>query len=164
MDITQIPRATVRDRLICIPQDPLLFPKSFQFNLDPNEQFSDPQALINVLQLVGLWNLVSERGGLSTIVELGSLSQGEQQLLVLARAILRKRAAGGAQCILVLDEATSSVDSATEDRIMAIVKEEFKENTIVMVAHRLDLIRDSDVVVVLENGRVLKSGLPEEVL
>jgi ABC-type multidrug transport system fused ATPase/permease subunit len=56
------------------------------------------------------------------------------------------------------------VDSVTEDKILAIVKEEFKQNTIVMIAHRLDLIRDSDIVVVLESGRILKSGLPEEVL
>jgi ABC-type bacteriocin/lantibiotic exporter with double-glycine peptidase domain len=90
------------------------------------------------------------------------MSHGEQQLLALARAILRKRVAKG-RCILILDEATSNLDSASEAIVQKVVKEEFKDNTVITVAHRLDTIKDADGVLLLEKGEVVKVGSPAEV-
>ncbi|KAF2663666.1 P-loop containing nucleoside triphosphate hydrolase protein [Microthyrium microscopicum] len=108
-------------------------------------------------------DLVTERGGLSAKVELAKLSIGEQQLLVLARSILRNRASAW-KCILILDEATSSIDNAMQVKIQGIVEKEFRENTVITVAHKLDLVRKCDTVIVLEDGRVAHCGAPSDVL
>jgi ATP-binding cassette subfamily C (CFTR/MRP) protein 1 len=153
----------VRDRLICLPQDALVFPGSFHFNLDPEDRCPDAAEMMTVaLKSVGLWALVEGRGGLEADLKPESLSHGEQQLLALARAILRKRVHSG-KCILVLDEATSNLDSASEGVVQKVIKEEFAENTVITVAHRLDTIKDADLVLMLERGEIVKLGTPAEV-
>lgn len=163
LDIGKIPRNTVRDRLICLPQDALVFPGTFRFNLDPHAKVTDDNLIITVLTRVRLMPLVERRGGINADLKPESLSHGEQQLLALARAILRKQAAGG-KSILVLDEATSNLDPETEKLIQIVVNEEFGENTVLTVAHRLDTVREADFIVMLEKGEVLKVGTPAEVL
>lgn len=86
------------------------------------------------------------------------LSQGQMQLFCLARAMLRKSR------ILVLDEATSNVDGETDKLMQKIVREEFGDCTIVTVAHRLDTIADSDMVAVLNEGRLVEFGAPGELM
>lgn len=83
-------------------------------------------------------------------------------MLALARAILRRQVAQG-KCILILDEATSNLDSATEAVVQKVIEEEFRDNTVITVAHRLDTIKDVDQVLMLERGEVVKLGTPEEV-
>jgi ATP-binding cassette subfamily C (CFTR/MRP) protein 1 len=159
--ITKISRSTVRDRLICLPQDALTFPRSFQFNLDPECRVTDEREFTNALKTVGLIEFVNLRGGLRA--DIGQLSHGQQQLLALARAIVRKNILGG-KCILVLDEATSNLDSATEDTLRRVIAEQFNDNTVVSVAHRLDTIKEADLIFVFEQGRILKRGRPDNVL
>lgn len=163
LDIRTIPRNVLRSRIICLPQDALIFPGTFRYNLDPEHHASDKDTIIAVIQRVGLWNIVEKRGGLDADLVPESLSQGEQQLLALGRAILRKQAAKGS-CILVLDEATSNLDQATEALIQEVIKKEFSGNTVITVAHRLDTVRDADTVVVLEQGEIARLGVPSEVL
>lgn len=91
-------------------------------------------------------------------LEHSSLSIGQQQLVGVARAMLKKTN------LLVLDEATSSVDSATESQIMQIVKDEFQHCTVIAVAHRLKTLKDFDRVVVLDSGRIVEIGSPGELL
>jgi ATP-binding cassette subfamily C (CFTR/MRP) protein 1 len=162
IDIAKVNRNTVRDRLICLPQDALVFPGSFRFNLDPENRIPDSDAMVAVLNSVRLWTLVEGRGGLDTDLKPESLSHGEQQLLALARAILRKQVAKG-KCILVLDEATSNLDEASEGIVQSVIKKEFSDNTVITVAHRLDTIKEADQVLMLEGGRVVKVGTPKEV-
>jgi ABC-type multidrug transport system fused ATPase/permease subunit len=163
VDISKVRRNTVRERLICLPQDPLIFPGTFRFNLDPTSKVSEDNVLIDVLKVVCLWTLVTKRGGLSAELKMESLSHGEQQLLALARAIVRKQIAGS-HCILVLDEATSNLDRETETLIQTVIKKEFKNNTVITVAHRLETVAESDYIVMLEKGKVTKIGPPAEVL
>lgn len=99
------------------------------------------------------------------------LSQGQGQIFCLARAMLRTRNWNGegkgvanGNGILVLDEATSNVDAETDRLIQRLIREEFSGYTIITVAHRLDTIRDSDWIAVLEEGRLVEWGRPEEVL
>lgn len=113
------------------------------------------------LNAVGHMELVESRGGIEA--DIGQLSQGQQQLLALARTIIRKKILNG-KCILILDEATSNLDSATEEVVRDVIAAEFKENTIISVAHRLDTIKDADLIIVLENGVIAKMGSPKEVL
>jgi ABC-type multidrug transport system fused ATPase/permease subunit len=149
--------------LICLPQDALVFPGTFRFNLDPTSKVSEDNVLTKILERVGLWTMVEKRGGLMADLKVDSLSHGEQQLLALARAIIRKQLASN-YCILVLDEATSNLDRGTETLIQEVINEEFKDNTVITVAHRLDTVRESDYIVLLEKGEVVKVGPPAEVL
>jgi ATP-binding cassette, subfamily C (CFTR/MRP), member 1 len=157
MDIAKILRNILRNRLICLPQDPLLFPGTFRFNLNPESNITDTAALTAALTKVGLWELVTNRGGLDGELDPDSLSHGEQQLLAFARAILRKDMLGG-KCLLILDEATSSMDDIAERRVRQLVGREFGGNTVVSVAHRLEALRDVDLALELEGGKVLRLG------
>jgi ATP-binding cassette subfamily C (CFTR/MRP) protein 1 len=163
VDLSTLSRNSVRERLVCLPQDPLLLPGTFEFNLDPEGKTKDAVQIEEVLKKVQMWNVVEGKGGLGAELDLESLSHGEQQLFALARAILKKQVANG-QCILVLDEATSNLDADTEAIIQRVIQEEFKDNTIIAVAHRLDTLRDFDTIVVLDKGVVSKVGPPTEVI
>ncbi|KAK6614850.1 multidrug resistance-associated protein 1 [Botrytis cinerea] len=101
---------------------------------------------------VQLWSLISSKGGLDAQLDTEFFSHGQRQLFCLARAILR----GGR--IIVLDEATSSVDSETDKLMQRVIREVFEGCTILAVAHRLDTIADFDRIVLLGNGEVVESG------
>jgi ATP-binding cassette subfamily C (CFTR/MRP) protein 1 len=161
--LTTVHRNTVRERIICLPQESLIFPRTFKFNLAPQDDLIDESILISVLHRVGLWDLVESRGGLLGIIDPSTLSHGEKQLLALSRALLRRRMLDG-RCILVLDEATSSLDERTQTMFHDVVEKDFHENTVIIVAHRLETVRDTDLVVVLEQGRIIRMGAPSEVL
>ncbi|RLL96888.1 hypothetical protein CFD26_106852 [Aspergillus turcosus] len=157
IDLNNISRREVRSRLIAIPQDPFLLPGTVRFNASPGETVADNQ-IIEALEKVGLWEHVQKRGGLATDIDILALSHGQQQLFCLARAMLRPGT------ILVLDEATSNVDWGTDEVMQRVIREEFANKTIITVAHRLRTILDSDVVVVLGQGRILEAGHPGELL
>jgi ATP-binding cassette subfamily C (CFTR/MRP) protein 1 len=161
VDIGTVSRNLVRQRLICLPQDPLLLPGTFWFNLDPTG-IIDVAKIETVLRQVQIWDLVASRGGINAEIP-ESMSHGEQQLLVLARAILSKQLAGN-RCILVLDEATSNLDSATEAVVQKVLQEEFHDTTVIAIAHRLETLRGFDKIVVLDKGQVSRVGPASEVL
>jgi ATP-binding cassette subfamily C (CFTR/MRP) protein 1 len=88
------------------------------------------------------------------------LSHGQFQLFGLARALLLK----ARSTILLLDEATSNVDAKTDELMQRIIREEFTKHTILTIAHRLDTIRDADVILVMDKGKVVEVGTPDELL
>jgi len=98
--------------------------------------------------------------GYDTVLQQGGaqLSQGERQLLTIARAVLTNAP------ILILDEATSSVDTVTEQRIRKAMLEITKGRTSIIIAHRLSTIRDSDVILLMENGRIVEQGNHDELM
>ncbi|KKK22299.1 hypothetical protein ARAM_005011 [Aspergillus rambellii] len=158
IDLTTLPRQEIRSRLNGVSQSPLLIKGSVRQNLDPTGQNSD-LAILNALKAVHLHAKVQhELGGLDIDVDDLHLSHGQKQLFCLARATLRP---GN---ILVLDEATSNVDSKTDEIMQRIIREKFSSHTILTVTHKLDSILDYDKVIVLEAGRVLESGDPYELL
>lgn len=89
------------------------------------------------------------------------LSQGQQQLFSLARALLMRSSRGR---VVLLDEATSNVDAETDRLMQALVREEFREHTVITVAHRLETVMDSDVVLVMDGGRLVEAGPPGELV
>lgn len=159
VDISTLARDTVRERIVTVSQDAFFLPGSVGVNIDPYDGAS-PAAVEAVLRRVGLWDAVVERGGLEAKFEEDMFSHGQRQLFSLARAVLR-RARGR---VVVFDEATSSVDAHTEAVMREFVRDEFREHTVVWVAHRLETIMDFDRVVVLEKGCVVEDGRPRELV
>lgn len=171
VNITEVAHETLRSRLITVPQDPVLFDGSLRSNLvveQPgatagdiiNHQTISDEEVIEVLEMLDMWSVISPRGGLATEIEDLGLSHGQKQLICLARAILRKHVGK----VVVLDEAMSSVDDRTAELMIKALRTEFQHHTIVSVVHRLDTIRDFDTVVVLDQGRVMRKGTPDNTL
>ena len=159
VDLQTVPRNLVRERLGTIPQDPFLLAGSVRANLDPLGRFpGDDAPLVAALEKVQIWGLIKGRGGLDASAQDQPLSQGQQQLFALARALVHRAR------VLVLDEATSNVDAESDRLMQRVIREEFQGRTIITVAHRLDTIIDSDIVVVLEAGEVREMGKPSELL
>jgi ATP-binding cassette subfamily C (CFTR/MRP) protein 1 len=153
-----VPLATLRTRLNAIPQDSLLLPHTTtRRNLDPNST-SPISALEAVLEKVGLTPAIARSGGLDAPLSEDALSHGEKQLFSLARALLRPSK------IVLLDEVAGGVDRDTEVKVRDLFKEEFKGRTVVSVVHRLEMIRDFDRVVVMDEGKIMEVGEPGELL
>jgi ATP-binding cassette subfamily C (CFTR/MRP) protein 1 len=164
LDLSLLPREIIRSRLITIPQEPFILAGSVRLNADPTS-FASDEAIILALKKIKLWDILEARGGLDADMMSNPLSQGQGQIFCLARAMLRTKAEGSrGRGILVLDEATSNVDAETDQLIQKLIREEFGGYTIITVAHRLDTIRDSDWVAVLDGGRLVEWGRPEVVL
>lgn len=99
-----------------------------------------------------LWETVEERGALDSEFDALGLSQGQQQLFSLTRAMLHKRK------VVLLDQATSSVDRHTDEAIQKVIQEEFKACTALVVAHLLETIGDADMMVVVDHGTIVDVG------
>lgn len=157
VDISTIPRKEVRARIIGLPQDVFLLNGTVRLNIDPYKQASD-QAIIGALQDVRLWDNIMEKGGLDAQVDDINLSHGQKQLFCLAQALLRPSS------ILILDEATSSVDDTTDSLIQRIIRQKFAKHTIIAVAHKLETIIDFDKVAVLDYGVLKEFDKPHTLL
>ncbi|OAD61579.1 Multidrug resistance-associated protein 1 [Eufriesea mexicana] len=160
IDIAKLGLHDLRSRLTIIPQDPVLFSGSLRINLDPFNCYTDDEVW-RALEHAHLKSFIRSlpNGLLYEVSEGGeNLSIGQRQLICLARALLRKTK------VLVLDEATASVDLDTDDLIQTTIRQEFKDCTILTIAHRLNTILDSDRVIVLDNGRIVEYDSPESLL
>jgi len=156
VDISGIGLQRLRQRLTIIPQDPVLFSTSLRLNLDPSRSLSD-STVKESLDLVGLSDLKDQLD--QEVQEKGeNLSVGQRQLLCLARAILKKTR------ILVLDEATAAIDVQTDNVVHKIIREQFKDCTVLTIAHRINTILDSDRVMVLDKGEIVELDKPQLLL
>uniref|UniRef100_A0A8C5LAH4 ATP-binding cassette sub-family C member 6 n=1 Tax=Jaculus jaculus TaxID=51337 RepID=A0A8C5LAH4_JACJA len=151
---------TLRSRITIIPQDPILFPGSLRMNLDLLQEHTD-EAVWAALETVQLKAFVASLPGQLQYECAGQgddLSVGQKQLLCLARALLRKTQ------ILILDEATASVDPGTELQIQAALGRWFARCTVLVIAHRLRTVVDCTRVLVMDKGQVAESGSPAQLL
>ncbi|RFU76429.1 abc transporter [Trichoderma arundinaceum] len=187
IDISKIKLSDLRTRLAIIPQDPFLFSGTIRTNLDPFNQFSDyelQKTLIRVhlissspstpvseptegQHLISSSLNATENGAdtnaslslASPVASGGSnLSQGQKQLLCIARAILSRPK------VLLLDEATSAVDMATDRLIQQSIRQEFSDSTLLVIAHRLSTVVDFDRILVIKDGVNAEFGTPKELL
>ncbi|KAI9171700.1 ATP-dependent bile acid permease [Paramyrothecium foliicola] len=177
LDISEMDLHSLRSRLAIIPQDPVLFSGTIRSNLDPfndhsDEELRDSLSRVHLDSQPGTPNNGTTSGDDSTVAQKnvnlfndlssgvsesgGNLSQGQRQLLCLARAIVSRPK------IMVLDEATSAVDMATDALIQRSIREEFTGSTLVVIAHRLSTIADFDRILVLSEGTVAEFGSPRE--
>ncbi|KAJ5740717.1 hypothetical protein N7493_000589 [Penicillium malachiteum] len=152
-DISRLPRSEIRSRINGVSQDSLLFKGSVRLNADPIGVCTDKDILA-ALKTVQLLPAIQEKGDLNTDIDEIHLSHGQKQLFCLARAILRQ---GN---ILILDEATSNIDTKTDEIMQRVIREKFCNHTIISVAHKLDTILDYDRIVVLDAGRIVETGEP----
>ncbi|KAL7521737.1 hypothetical protein ACHAWX_006416 [Stephanocyclus meneghinianus] len=160
VDISSVGLSLLRLSLSIIPQDPVMFSNTVRYNLDPFGERSEYD-LWEALKKVKLAEAIAILpGGLDEQVSEGgeNFSQGQRQLLCIARSLLRKPK------ILVMDEATASIDNATDAHIQEMIRENFASATILTIAHRLNTIMDSDRVLVLDDGRVIEFDSPSALL
>lgn len=157
VDINKIDRNNLREDMAVVLQDAFLFKDTIKENIKMGESFSDKD-VINSLKKVGGEKLL-QRGIDSMILENGSnLSQGEKQLIAFARAYIRDPK------ILILDEATSNIDTETENIIQKGINELKKDRTTFIVAHRLSTIKNVDKILVLSHGEIIESGNHDELM
>uniref|UniRef100_A0AAQ4PYK0 ATP-binding cassette, sub-family C (CFTR/MRP), member 8 n=1 Tax=Gasterosteus aculeatus aculeatus TaxID=481459 RepID=A0AAQ4PYK0_GASAC len=160
IDIAKLPLQTLRSRLSIILQDPFLFSGAIRFNLDPEMKATD-EMLWEALEIAQLKPVVkSLPGGLDAMVTEGgeNFSQGQRQLFCLARAFVRKSS------ILIMDEATASIDMATESILQKVVMTAFADRTVVTIAHRVHTILNADLVIVMKRGIILEYDRPQALL
>ncbi|MFE6764958.1 ATP-binding cassette domain-containing protein [Streptomyces sp. NPDC057689] len=152
VDVATLRPSDLRARIETIPQDPVLLPGTLRENLDPYGTFTDAE-LESALEKVGLaGKLLALPEGLAHVVTSGGarLSTGERQLLCLARALLRRAR------IVLIDEATASLDAETDARIRRTFETELKDATVLVIAHRRDVLLDAARIVRLDGGRVAR--------
>ncbi|EEU35583.1 uncharacterized protein NECHADRAFT_52409 [Fusarium vanettenii 77-13-4] len=158
IDITTIPRQTIRASVAVVPQHPFFMKKtSIRDNLAPRGERND-ERMLAALHRLKMRDVIDRMGGLDSILDIDRLSQGQRQLLCLARAMLANKR------IILLDEASSNVDPNSEQLIRQVIREQFVGCTVIAIVHRLGAVVDFDRVAVMSGGRVVEWDNPRELL
>ncbi len=158
-DIKDLDPEHTRGQMGIVPQDLVLFEGSIEFNISLGARDVSKEEIIRAAHLVGADRFINDLpGGLDfRVKENGSnLSHGQKQLIVFARALTKNPP------IVILDEATSSIDPQSEALIQEATKRILKDRTVVVIAHRLETIRRCDNILVIEHGRLVEMGQPAE--
>jgi len=159
--INRVTQESLHANLSLVPQDPILFHRSLMENIRYGRRNATNKEVVEAARLAHCVDFIEELPNkYETFVgERGiKLSGGERQRVAIARAILKNAP------ILVLDEATSSLDSRSEMLIQDALKKLMKGKTVIVIAHRLSTIRQMDRIVVFEKGRIIDTGTHEELL
>ncbi|RLN10087.1 hypothetical protein BBJ28_00018735 [Nothophytophthora sp. Chile5] len=160
VDITTVNLRELRRSLAIIPQDPVLFSGPLRENLDPFGEYSDERIWAVLAQVHMADNLRRWGAGLDfEVAESGdNLSVGQRQLLCIGRALLKDSK------VVVLDEATANVDTATDALIQTTIQETFEDKTVLIIAHRINTIMHCHKIAVMDAGLVAEFGAPAELL
>jgi len=166
VDISKIGLDDLRSHITIISQDVSLFSGTIRSNLDPFGEHSDEECW-EVLERCHLTSILKRSAGKTEgprltldmpIGQTGSLSAGERQLVAMARAVLRR------SNVVVMDEATSQIDSKLDDQIQRTVREEFSGAIVITIAHRLKTVLDYDRILVLGGGKILEFDTPRALI
>ncbi|GAB1600015.1 multidrug resistance-associated protein 9-like isoform X1 [Argonauta hians] len=160
VDISKINLQELRRKISIIPQDPVLFSGTIRYNLDPFSKHTD-DSLWQALEKVNIKSkIISMESGLDSIVEENgaNISVGERQLICIARVLLRDNK------ILLLDEATASIDTGTDALIQETIAKVFSHYTLLTIAHRLNTVINYNKILVMDRGRVVEFDSPETLL
>ena len=170
VDIAEVGLKKLRSNITIIPQDPTLMEGSLKFNIDPLNIHTE-QEIEDVMREIGFWyicernleenkNKPDNEKGLNMIITEngGNISIGERQLICITRAILRKSK------IIIMDEATASIDVNTENIIQKAINNLLNDSTILTIAHRIKTVLNSDRILVLDNGEVREFDSPKILL
>lgn len=154
IDLSTVSTKALRERITFVAQDPVLFSGTIRLNLDPTSSYTEAECTAALERICHrhAWTL-------ETPIEAGgrNLSQGQRQLIGLTRAVLRRSP------VVILDEATASIDSEGSMEIQQVLREEMGEATVLMIAHRVEAVKGADFAVVLDKGRVVRAGPAGEV-
>ncbi len=160
-DVREVTLASLRSQIGIVPQDTYLFSGSIMDNIRYGRLDATEAEVEQAAKTVSAHEFIEAlpKGYNTKLGERGSgLSQGQRQLLAFARAVLAE------QRILILDEATSSIDTRTEALIQVALKLLLKDRTAFVIAHRLSTVRDADLVLVVEQGQIVERGTHDELL
>lgn len=160
LDICNIGLCDLRSKLSIIPQEPTLFKGTIRNNLDPLGLYSDHE-IWEALQKCQMGNSFGDLPNQldSSVSDEGeNWSAGQRQLLCLGRVLLRRNR------ILVLDEATASIDSATDALLQKVIRQEFSNCTVITIAHRVPTVIDSDMVLTLSDGKLAEYDKPAKLM
>ncbi|KAJ2878947.1 Canalicular multispecific organic anion transporter 1 [Coemansia aciculifera] len=185
VDTSTIGLHALRSNISVVPQDPVLFEGTIRDNLDPKHEYTDAQVWEAIEKAkvghllttpAGTFDSTAKPNGHSIVrspsgnwiagvgldrwvsANGANFSVGERQLLSLCRALLWQRA------ILIMDEATANIDSATDQVMQAVIREEFNNKTVLTIAHRLNTVMNCDRILVLDAGKVQEFDSPSELL
>lgn len=160
-NISQISRKSLRNDVAIVLQDTMLFSDTVRKNLQYAKENATQEQLDQAVEMSRSKDMIASLPqGYDTMLEAGgaNISQGQRQLLAIARAFVADPK------ILILDEATSNVDTRTEKAIQSAMQKIMEKRTSIVIAHRLSTIRDSDLIVVMDQGRIVEQGNHEELL
>lgn len=154
IDISTVSTTALRTRITFVAQDPVLFSGTIRLNLDPTCSYSDEDCAAALQRICHRHDWTLE-----TPIEAGgrNLSQGQRQLIGLTRAVLRRSP------VVILDEATASIDMESSMEIQQVLREEMGAATVLMIAHRVEAVKGADYAVVLDKGKVVRAGPAGEV-
>lgn len=160
-DIQEVGRPQVRENVAIVLQDTVLFSDTVLHNLTYGNAQADQQMINEAVRISRCQDMIAHlpQGYQTVLTASGAnISQGQRQLLAIARAFVADPR------ILILDEATSNVDTRTEKAIQDAMQQVMKNRTSIIIAHRLSTIRDADVIVVMDHGSIVESGNHETLL
>ncbi|DBA04859.1 TPA: hypothetical protein N0F65_004496 [Lagenidium giganteum] len=160
VDTSKIGLRSLRSRLSIITQAPVLFKGTIRGYLDPFEEYGDDNLWL-CLRKVGMGDKISSMDGklLAVLEENGdNFSVGERQMLCMARALLSESS------VVVMDEATASIDHETDMKLQKVIRSEFKQSTVITIAHRLDTVLDADRIMVLDAGKIVEFDSPKALI
>lgn len=159
--VTEKTLASLRNKIGYVAQETFLFNETIRFNLQLSRPDASEEELLEVMKLAAANEFVSKLPeGMETVIgDRGvRLSGGERQRLALARALLRKPS------LLIMDEATSNLDSENEKKILKAIDDLHGDITILIIAHRLSTIKNSDYIYLVDSGKIVESGIWDELL
>lgn len=154
VDTKQMKRSEVHDAFSMVLQDTWLFEGTIKENLIYNQKNISDEAVVAAAKAVGVHHFIKTlpKGYDTVLDDTVSLSVGQKQLLTIARALLKDAP------LLILDEATSSVDTRTEELIQKAMDKLMEGRTSFVIAHRLSTIRNADLILVMRNGNIIEQG------
>jgi len=161
VDVRRLPLARLRSSIGMVPQETFLFSATIRENIALGRPQAAPEEVAEAARLAGLESdLAAFPNGLDTVVgERGlTLSGGQKQRVALARALLREPR------ILLLDDCLSAVDTHTEEQILGNLRTVFRGRTVFLVSHRISTVKDADVILVLDRGRILERGTHSQLI
>lgn len=161
IDIREIPRDVMRSQMAFVLQDPFLFDASVYENIRYGRLDATNEEIIEAAKKANAHDFIMKlENGYDTVLtsDGAEISQGQKQLLSIARALVANPA------ILLLDEATSSIDTVTELKIQEALETLMEGRTSFVIAHRLNTVRNADVVFVLQHGEIIEAGSPQQLL
>ena len=165
--IFSLPLHSLRNMFCVIPQQPVLFDgETVRFNVDPfgvqgEEEVEEGMRMVGLGGMGGRrrFAAASDGGNQAMRIESGNVSDGEAQLICICRVVLMARRKENA--ILLIDEATANIDDRTDRVIQEVVREEFKSNTVLTIAHRVQTVMRADRIMIIRKGEVVGVGAPE---